>query len=102
MEADPSRGGQALPASEGDTNCFSIMSSWHCLPPTPALSTFFAPSVLHDPPLQTCSLEGHSSAIRATGSSQEQAIPPQQLVFPSRRAWGLQPWVARGGWEGKE
>ena len=46
------------------------------VPPSPQLSLPFAPSVLHDSPLQTCSLEGQ---VPGAGLS------PPLLMFPLRR-----------------
>lgn len=64
---------------------------------TPALLPL-APSVLHDSPLQTCSLEGHCSARSGPRSRPFPTTPH----VPLEKAGGLWLWVTRGGLEGKE
>lgn len=68
------------------------------VPPSPQLSLPFAPSVLHDSPLQTCSLEGRHSARPGPRSRPFPTTPH----VPLEKAGDLRLWVTRGGLEGKE
>lgn len=97
------RSGQAPSASEWGIDCSPCGPLSTVSPdPTPSSLCLLPPpphSVLHDPPLQACSPDGHSQLgqARSSGRGQELAIPPQLLMYPLGR-----PRVCREGWEGKQ
>lgn len=94
------RGGKPGQPQSGHQLLLRVVS-WALSPPTPVLPTFCPLCLSMTFPSRPAAWKVTAQPGQVTGSSQEQPVSPQLLVFPLG-TWALQLWVARGGREGKQ